>query len=256
VSELSLAGENSEILRDRRDAYEDKTAAKRLRLAVFGGFGMRFKHCERIARLYSEMDGRIDVERTSLWCHSVSEMTIPRKGDRAIRRMVKSFNSPLKDEELIIHLHSGSVFIFFRMLPSFSDAARKSIRSVIFECSPMDCQAEQFGRFLSWTLKRNYGPRHALPFKILRPVFGINRAFESRHRQERLMLPVPARIHFIQCEDDPIVDPGYVARYREELDEQGHYTSLTSHRGARHCRARVDKPEEYRADISVLLQSL
>lgn len=227
------------------------SAASRRRTLIFGGFGMQPSHCERLAEIYRENYGN-DVVAL---CHSLHEMTVPRIGRRRARQLAETLNQGT-DTELTIHLFSGAAFIFGCLLSHLTDEVRNSIRAVIFESSPMGCRAEQFGRFLSWRIGRDYTPKYAAPFVALRPMVGINRRFETRHRRERLLLPAHVRVHFIQCDGDPIIDSGYVETYRRELDAQGHMTSITTHRGARHCRALSDCPVAYRADLTTLLDTL
>lgn len=223
----------------------------RRRTIIFGGFGMQPGHCAKLANIYRKDHGN-DVVAL---CHSLHEMTIPRIGRRRARQLAEKINR-YDDGDLTVHLYSGAVFIFGCLLPLLNDKVRESIRAVIFESSPMDCRAEQFGRFLSWRLGREYTPKYAAPFVALRPMVGITRRFQVRHRHERLLLPSHARVHFIQCANDPIIDSDYVETYRQELEARGHITSLTTHRDARHCRALSDCPADYRADLEGLFDTL
>lgn len=219
------------------------------RALIFGGFGMEPKHCSQLATLYQ----KFGAHRVTPLCHSLQQMTVPRLGDRQARKLAREFALLGHHDDVVVHLFSGAVFIFFRMLGYLPEQARQAIRAVIFECSPMDCRAEQFGRFVSWRLDRNYGAHFAAPFLLLRPMAGITRRFEARHRQDMRRIPARALVHFVLCEDDPIIDPDYVEAYRQELTALGHVTSMTIHSGARHCRALTDCRADYQADIAQLL---
>lgn len=216
---------------------------------IFGGFGMRPEQCRGIGDFYRQQG----AQSVTLLCHSLQQMTVVGLGDRQARRLAQRFASLTPHDEVVVHLYSGSVFIFFRLLSQLPTAARLAIRAVVFECSPMDCQAEQFGRFTSWRLGRDYRRRHAAPFVLLRPLAGITRRFEAEHHAAMRLLDVGTAVHFILCEDDPIIDPDYVQAYQRDLSDRGHATSLTLHRNARHCRALADCPEMYRADLSRFL---
>lgn len=216
---------------------------------IFGGFDMQPKHCRDISTLYRQHG----AQRVTPLCHSLQQMTVVHLGDRQARRLAQRFAGLTAHDEVVVHLYSGSVFIFFRLLSYLPTAARRAIRAVVFECSPMDCQAEQFGRFTSWRLGRDYRRRHAAPFVLLRPLAGITRRFEREHHAAMRLLDVDTAVHFILCEDDPIIDPDYVTAYHRDLSEKGHATSLTRHRGARHCRALSDCPEPYKTDLSRFL---
>lgn len=228
------------------------TQGERQRVVIFGGFEMQPRHCQQLAALYREQQSN----RVEVFCHSLHEMTIPRIGDRRARRLADWFNRNESDEGLVIHLFSGAVFIFGGVLPYLKDSVLDKIRGVVFECSPMDCKAEQFGRFLSWRLGREYTFNYAAPFVALRPLVGITKRYERRHKHERLLLPTNAKVHFIQCENDPIVDNDYVEKYLQELTARGHETSKTTHQHARHCRAIKDCPKNYQADLRAFLNEL
>lgn len=216
---------------------------------IFGGFDMQPKHCRGISDLYRQHG----VQSVTPLCHSLQQMTVVRLGDQQARRLAQRFANLTAEDAVAVHLYSGSVFIFFRLLSHLPIAARRAIRTVVFECSPMDCQAEQFGRFASWRLGRDYRRRHAAPFVLLRPLAGITRRFEREHHAAMRLLDVDTAVHFILCEDDPIIDPGYVTAYHRDLLHKGHASSLTLHRNARHCRALSDCPEPYQADLAQFL---
>lgn len=216
---------------------------------IFGGFDMQPKHCRGIADLYRQHG----AQSVTPLCHSLRQMTVVRLGDRQARQLAHRFASLTAHDEVVVHLYSGAVFIFFRLLGYLPVQARQAIRAVVFECSPMDCQAEQFGRFASWRLGRDYRRRHAAPFVLLRPLAGITRRFERDHHAAMRLLDAETAVHFILCDNDPIIDPGYVTAYHRELSDRGHITSLTLHRGARHCRALSDCPQPYQTDLSHFL---
>lgn len=211
---------------------------------------MQPRHCRGISDFYRQQG----AQSVTLLCHSLQEMTVVRLGDRQARRLAQRFATLTPHDEVVVHLYSGAVFIFFRLLGHLPKAACRAIRAVVFECAPMDCQAEQFGRFASWRLGRDYRRRHAAPFVLLRPLVGITRRFEREHHAAMRLLGVETAVHFILCEDDPIIDPDYVETYQRDLSDRGHATSLTLHRNARHCRALADCPDRYRTDLSHVLK--
>ena len=248
-----MSGEQSvNIAPLKKAGHPPSSVGERTRVVIFGGFGMQPHHCGQLAALYRQKQS----DEVEVFCHSLHEMTVPRIGDRRAQQLAARFNQDESEGGLIVHLFSGAVFIFGCLLPYLKDSVREAIRGVVFECSPMDCKAEQFGRFLSWRLGREYAPKYALPFVALRPLVGITKRFELRHKHERLLLPTSARVHFIQCENDPIVDSGYVELFQRELIARGHEVSHTTHQRARHCRAITDCPKKYQADLREFLNRL
>lgn len=221
-------------------------------VAVFGGFGMTTRHLRPLSKLYK----KIGVENVSMLCHPLQELCIPAIGTWRARKVAKWLESITSEAPLVIHLFSRSVFLFFRALSYVSDASRQTIVGIIFECSPIDCKAEQFGRYLSWSLGKDYSVKYAIPFTLLRPIFGINRLFESRHQREQLLLPTHAAAHFINCTNDKIVNLDYIRVYQEKLARRGHKTSLTVHNQARHCQAIADNSRLYNEDIRKFYQTL
>ncbi len=227
------------------------SAPRRRHALIFGGFGMQSKHCSELAGIYSE-HGASEVVAL---CHPLRQMVVPRLGLRRARKLAGNFARFGQGDDVVVHLFSGAVFIFFIMLKYMPEQARQSIRAVVFESSPMDCGAEQFGRYVSWRLGRTYRPLYAAPFVPLRPMTGITRRFEAQLREGRFILAPEAKIHFIQCKDDQIVDASYIDDYRRQLEARGHDTSERTYSGARHCRALSDCPADYRTDMAGLLHA-
>lgn len=219
------------------------------RALILGGFGMQPDHCRELEKLYRENQ----IATVTPICHSLPGMTVFRIGDRRARELAQWFNTHCAEDHSVIHLFSGAVFVFGLFLSYLTEQARNAIHGVVFECSPMDCQAEQFGRFLSWRLGRQYSRRYALPFSVLRPLMGINRRFEVAHQRALLLLPTHTKFHFIQSDNDPIIDAAYVEAYGRSLEGRGHTVSMTSHADARHCRALSDRADDYRADLQAFL---
>lgn len=220
-------------------------------VVIFGGFGMKRNHCTRLARLYR----RLGAGEILVLTHPLHEMIIPRFGDRQARKLAAFFDSTDFNEDVTVHLFSGSVFLGGRILRYLSEEKKKAITSVVFECSPMDCKAENFGRFVAWRANRKYGRHFSAPFVPLRPLVGITRGFEAQIREGRFLIPPHAALHFIQSSDDPIIDPAYVDAYQQDLASAGYRTSMTVHPGARHCRALTDCPADYRADLAAFLHA-
>ena len=219
------------------------------RAVILGGFGMQPKHCQELESLYRENQ----ICAVTPICHSLHEMTIFRIGNRRARELAGWFNAECVEDKSVIHLFSGSVFIFGLFLTYLTDQARNSIQGVVFESSPMDCQAEQFGRFLCWRLGRPYARRYVLPFSVLRPLMGITPRFEKRHQRELLLLPKHTKFHFIHCDNDPVINMPYVESYSQTLRMRGHDVSMATYADARHCRALTDCPADYRVDLRAFL---
>lgn len=220
-------------------------------VVIFGGFGMRRSHCTRLARLYRRL-GAGDILALT---HPLHQMVVPALGDRQARKLAEFFAAAGYEEGVTVHLFSGSVFLAGRILRLLPEKTKCAIKSIVFECSPMDCKAENFGSFMAWRLNQRHRFYHTAPFIPLRPMMGLNRRFEREIHEGRFLIPPGAALHFIQSQDDPIVDPAYVEAYRQDLDSRGYRTSGIVHQGARHCRALTDCADEYRADLSAFLHA-
>ena len=224
---------------------------RRRPVVIFGGFGMTRSHCTRLARLYRRL-GAGDI---LVLTHPLHQMVVPALGERQARKLAAFFASAGYEEEVTVHLFSGSVFLAGRVLRLLPEKTKNAIKSIIFECSPMDCRAENFGRFVSWRLNQRHRFYHTAPFIPLRPLIGLNRRFERELHEERFLIPTGAALHFIQSHDDPIIDPAYVDAYRRDLASRGHRTSGIVHHGARHCRALTDCAAAYHADLRAFLHA-
>lgn len=220
-------------------------------VVIFGGFGMKRAHCTRLARLYRRL-GAGDI---LVLDHPLHKMIVLRFGDRQARKLAAFFASAGYEDDVTVHVFSGSVFLAGRILRYLPEQTKNAIKSVVFECSPMDCRAENFSRFVAWRFNRTHKSYFSAPFVLLRPLVGITRRFEAQIREGRFLIPPMAALHFIQSSDDPIIDPAYVDAYRKDLDARGYRTSGTVHHGARHCRAITDCALEYRADLRAFLHA-
>jgi len=187
--------------------------------------------------------------------HPLHKMVVPALGDRQARKLADFFASTGYKDDVTVHLFSGAVFLAGRVLRILPEETKQAIKSIVFECSPMDCKAENFGRFVAWQLKHRHRFYHTAPFLPLRPLIGLNRRFEREIDEGRFLIPPSAALHFIQSHNDPIIDPAYVDAYRHDLDSRGYRTSGIVHHGARHCRALTDCAPEYRADLRAFLHA-
>jgi hypothetical protein len=76
---------------------------------IFGGFDMQPKHCRGIADIYRQHG----AQSVTPLCHSLRQMTVVRLGDRQARQLAHRFASLTAHDEVVVHLYSGAVFIFF-----------------------------------------------------------------------------------------------------------------------------------------------
>ena len=216
------------------------------RVIIFGGFDMQPCHVNRLSKLYRSKN----VSEVDIFCHPLHTLSIPLFGGRRALEVAEWMNGLNNDEDKIIHVFSGAAYLFARVAFHLTKQTHKSVKGIVFECSPMDCGAEQFGRFAAWRLEQEYTSTFAIPFKPFCFFTGNNENFKARYRRERMLMPLETKVHFIRCDDDVLIDPNVVDEYRRQLEKKGNITSETIFKNAGHCRAVLDCFDEYRSDVS------
>ncbi|MCH9673061.1 MAG: TMEM53 family protein [Gammaproteobacteria bacterium] len=231
------------------DATGD-TESDELRVLLLGGFGMRRRHLNAYCGVYRAL-GVSPMDAIAL---DVLTMTIPRQCDRFARRLLDRLER--SNERLVIHLFSGAVWIYFALNAYASPALRARIVGVVFESTPLDSKPEQFGRFLSWKLGRNYRRYWSYPFYVYRTLVGISRKWESRNANRMLSVPSSTQVLFIYSHSDSIADAKYIERYIEQLrGKQVRVSALRLHE-ARHCLAIKDRKADYVAYLAGALGAI
>ena len=216
------------------------------RAILFGGFDMKPCHLSRLSKLYQKNN----LSEVEILCQPLHMLSIPFFGARRALEIAEWMNGLDHNDGNVIHVFSGATYLFARVLSHLTERARASIKGVVFECSPMDCGPEQFGRFVSWRLGRQYSSKYALPFIPFCSFAGLNERFKARYRMERMLLSVDTKVCFVLSSEDQIIDPSFVNEYKLELEKNGNITSMTEFKGAGHCRALLDCADDYRFNLS------
>ncbi len=101
--------------------------ARRHPVVIFGGFGMKRAHCTRLARLYRRL-GAGDI---LVLDHPLHKMIVPAFGDRQARKLAAFFASAGYEDDVTVHVFSGSVFLAGRILRYLPEQTKNAIKSVV-----------------------------------------------------------------------------------------------------------------------------
>ena len=181
--------------------------ADNVSVLIIGGFAMKPRHLMKYRKLYREQG----IERVETLAPSILTMTVPRFADRAARQLLTQLQD--HDGEIVLHLFSGAVWIYYALNEFAPDAVRSKIRAVVFESTPLDVKPEQFGRFMAWKLGRAYQPIWSRPFVLYRWLVGISPTWEARNRRNMLALPAAQKVLFVYSQSDVIAEPSYIDQY-------------------------------------------
>lgn len=218
-----------------------------LNTLLIGGFGMRMAHLEKYRQLYVGLG----VDMTTAITPSVLTMTIPARCEAYATRLAEGLERV--PGAIRLHLFSGAVWIYYALNALASPQLRDRIVSVVFESTPLDSRAEQFGRFLAWRCGRSYQPWWALPFHPYRSAVGISQRWEAQNRRRMTNLPEHLRVLCIYSSADQVADARYIEAYIAALRLRKLRVTWLRLTNGRHCLAMRDDRQAY---LSALTDSL
>ena len=224
--------------------------AAQIQVVLLAGFAMSQHHLEKYRGLY----GQFGVAGSEGVVPGLACMTVPRLCDRYAKRLAERLDRG--QGPLVLHVFSGAVWIYFALNQFASAGLRRLIVGIVFESTPLDVQAEQFGRFAAWFAGRRYRPAWSRPFVPYRRVVGISARWEARNRAWMRAIPVWVQVLAIHSRQDPVADANYIQRYLDTLASLGCGVSALTLDSARHCLAIRDEPASYRAALGGWLARL
>jgi len=214
---------------------------------VFGGFGFGNRQMKKHEALYTEHGFS-----TTPVLSTVTQLSSPYHGDRRGKQLAEKLME--KDEELVLHAISGSVWTMIYMLHHMDPAWRdEKVKAIMFDSSPPKSDIYAFGGWLAFATKQPVMKNLAFIFEPYRMYQGINSEWEAGNHARMFgpaaVIPRSAHCLFIQGRNDPVLDTGYVdsfmADVREHAKEGANVQSVLFEK-ARHAMAVVENPEEYK----------